>query len=167
MIIGYTTGNIHLAVAKTQNTITSDNQTNLLGQLVYESHGKIVGEREVGVKAADGTFKIEVSYNGTGSFKGVNVTEMWTFINTHRPDGVIQGVGHGTVNTKDHIETATAEGYGRGHLVEGGKIEYPTVQLYSTNSTGKISFLKTFIGLSKWQVDEKSKSYTYKMWELN
>ena len=122
------------------------------------------GAEQAGV---DGTFKVEVSYTGTGSFKGVNVTEMWTFLNTHRPDGVIQGVGHGTVTTKDHSEIANAEGYGRGHLEAGGKIKYPTVQLYSTNSTGKLSFLKTFIGLSKWQVDEKSKSYTYKMWELN
>ena len=113
-VICCSTSYIHLAVAKTQDTITSNNQTNLLGRLVYEVHGKIVSEREV--KAADGTFKIEVSYNGTGSFKGVNVTEMWTFINTHRPNGVIQGVGHGTVNAKDHSETATAEGYGRGHL---------------------------------------------------
>lgn len=118
------------------------------------------------MQGADGTFKIEVSYAGTGSFKGVNVTETWTFLNMHRPDGVIQGVGRGIVITKDHRELSTAEGYGRGHLLEGGKIEYPTVQVYSTNSTGKLSFLKTFIGLSKWQVDEKSKNYSYKMWEL-
>ena len=47
----------------------------------------------------DGTFKVEVSYTGTGSFKGVNVTEMWIFLNTESLDGVIQGVGHGTVTT--------------------------------------------------------------------
>ncbi len=165
-VICCTTSYIHLAVAETQDSINSNNQTSLLGQLVYEAHGKIVGERNVGVRGPDGSFKTEASYTGTGSFKGVNVTEMWTFLNTHRPDGVIQGVGHGTVNTKDHSENATAEGYGRGYLVEG-KIQFPTVQLYSTNSTGKLSFLKTFIGLSKWKVDEKSKSYTYKLWQLN
>ena len=153
-----------MAVAEKYNN--SNNQTSVVGQLAYQGQGKIVSQREVGVRAADGTFKIEVSYAGTGSFKEVNVTEVWTFLNTHRPDGVIQGVGRGIITTKDHSEIATAQGYGRGHLEAGGKIVYPTVQLYSPNSMGKLSFLKTFIGLSKWQVDEKSGNYTYRMWEL-
>ena len=165
ILIDPMTGNIQSAVAEKYNT-SNNNQTSVVGQLAYEGQGKIVGQREMGVRGADGTFKIEVSYIGTGSFKGVNVTEVWTFLNTHRPDGIIQGVGRGTITSKDHSEIATAEGYGRGHLGAGGKILYPTVQLYSTNSNGKLSFLKTFIGLSKWQVDEKSGNYTYRMWEL-
>jgi hypothetical protein len=39
------------------------------------------------------------------------------------------------------------KGYGR-DLTEAGKIEYPTAQLYSTNSTGRLAFLKDVVGFS-------------------
>jgi formylmethanofuran:tetrahydromethanopterin formyltransferase len=146
VIIGCTTGNIYPAIAKTKDSINSNNHTSLVGQLAYEGQGKIVGKREVGVPGADGTFKIEVSYAGIGSFKGVNVTEMWTFLDTHRPDGVIQGVGSGIVTTKDHNEISTAEGYGRGHVIAGGKIEYPTVQLYNTIISQNLYWAKQLTG---------------------
>ena len=65
-----------------------------------------------GVRRPDGTFKIEVSYAGTGSFKGVGVTEIWTFLDTHRPDGVIQGVEIGDLTrkvTKSNVRATQAE----------------------------------------------------------
>jgi hypothetical protein len=38
----------------------------------------------------------EVSYAGVGRFtNGVDVTEVWTFVNSHTPGGAIQGVGNG------------------------------------------------------------------------
>ena len=80
----------------------------------------------------------EVSYAGVGRFtNGVDVTEVWTYINSHTPSGAIQGVGHGMLKTVDSKEIAVTKGYGRG-LPEGGKIEYPTAQLYSTNSTASL-----------------------------
>jgi hypothetical protein len=43
----------------------------------------------------------EVSYAGVGRFtNGVDVTEVWTYINSHTPSGAIQGVGHGTSNVR-------------------------------------------------------------------
>ena len=57
-----------------------------------------------------------------------------------------------------------AKGYGRG-LTEAGKIVYLTAQLYSTNSTGRLAFLKDIVGFSDWQVDN-SGNYSYKMWQF-
>jgi hypothetical protein len=45
------------------------------------------------------------------------------------------------LKTVDNKEIAIAKGYGRG-LTEVGKVAYPTAQLYSTNSTGRLAFLK-------------------------
>jgi len=107
----------------------------------------------------------EVSYVGVGRFtNGVDVTEVWTYINSQTPSGAIQGVGHGMLKTVDNKEIAVAKGYGRG-LPEAGKIEYPTAQLYSTNSTGRLAFLKDIVGFSDWQVDN-SGNYSYKMWQF-
>jgi hypothetical protein len=37
--------------------------------------------------------KIKVSYSGTRNIKGIgNITETWTFVNTHRPTGIIHGI---------------------------------------------------------------------------
>lgn len=63
-----------------------------------------------GVRRPDGTSK--VSYAGTGSFEGVDVTEIWTFLNTHRPDSVIQGVELGDQTckvTKSNVRATQAE----------------------------------------------------------
>jgi hypothetical protein len=73
-------------------TTAVNNQTSIIGQLIYEGQGKIVGQRVITPETLDGTHKIEVSYAGYGTFNGVSVTETRTFANTHRPDGVIQAV---------------------------------------------------------------------------
>ena len=92
---------------------------------------------------------------------------MWTFVNTYRQKGVIQGIGQGAISTKDHTEIASATGYGRGHIQQrGSSIVFPTVQLYSTDPTGRLAFLKTLIGLSEWKVDNNSGTYGYRIWEL-
>jgi len=63
--------------------------------------------------------------------------------------------------TGGNKEIAIAKGYGRGHPEAG----YPTAQLYSTNSTGRLAFLKNIVGFSDWQVDN-SGNYSYKMWQF-
>ena len=68
------------------------------------------------------------------------------------------------LKTVDNKEIATATGYGRG-LTEVGKIVYPTAELYSTNSTGNLAFLKQVVGFSEWQVNN-SGNYSYKMWQF-
>jgi hypothetical protein len=151
----------HGADAGSQNStnITNNIQTNITGHLIYEAHGKIVAQKMLNSVAQ------KVSYAGVGRFtNGVDVTEVWTFVNSHRPGGAIQGVGQGVLNTVDNKEIATATGYGRG-LTEVGKIVYPTAQLYSTNSTGRLAFLKEIVGFSEWQVDN-SGNYSYRMWQF-
>jgi hypothetical protein len=108
------------AASQKSSSITNDIQTNITGHLIYEAHGKIVAQKMINPPAQ------EVSYAGVGRFtNGVDVAEVWTFVNSHTPSGAIQGVGHGMLKTVDNKEIATATGYGRG-LSEVGKIVYPT-----------------------------------------
>ena len=104
------------------NTVTtkmaydnSNNPSSMIGQLIDVEQGKtLYPARVIPPETPDGTFKMEVSYSGGGILNGINVTEMWTFVNTYRPNGVIQGVGQGAISTKDHTEIASAIGYGMG-----------------------------------------------------
>ena len=148
-----------------QSTAVSPNQNNVTGQLIYEAHGKIIAQKVINSGKTDGA-KIQVSYSGTGKFTDeVVIRELWTFVNTHRLDGVIQGVGQGIMKTIDNKEIAMATGYGRGFTGVGGKIVYPTAQLYSTNSTARLAFLNYVVGFSQWQVDNFG-NYNYKMWKF-
>jgi hypothetical protein len=173
MLVNQRGDNVTSATLLNKTILTSDNQTtvvplnqnNVTGQLIYEAHGKIITQKMINSGKTDGA-KIQVSYSGTGKFTdGVDVRELWTFVNTHRLDGVIQGVGQGIMKTIDNKEIALATGYGRGFTGLGGKIVYPTAQLYSTNSTGRLAFLNDVVGFSQWQVDN-SGNYKYKMWKF-
>ena len=160
-----TSQNATVITSDNHTTVVAPNQNTVTGQLFYEAHGKIVAQKVINSGKTDGA-KIQVSYSGSGKFtNGLDVTELWTFVNTHRLNGVIQGVGQGIMKTIDNKEIALATGYGRGFTGVGGKIVYPTAQLYSTNSTGRLAFLNEIVGFSQWQVDN-SGNYSYKMWEF-
>jgi hypothetical protein len=160
-----TSQNATIISSYNHTTVAAPNQNTVTGQLFYEAHGKIVAQKVINSGKSDGA-KIQVSYSGSGKFaNGLVVTELWTFVNTHRLNGVIQGVGQGIIKTIDNKEIALATGYGRGFTGLGGKIVYPTAQLYSTNSTGSLAFLNEIVGFSQWQVDN-SGNYSYKMWEF-
>ncbi len=121
--------NIIVSTANNNNNNNNNTSTPITGQLIYEGQGKIVSQRVISPDTLDGTHKMEVSYSGMGFFNGLNVTEMWTFVNTYKPNGVIQGVGQGII-IRDHKEIASATGYGRGYIKEGGNnIVFPTVIL--------------------------------------
>lgn len=68
------------------NTIAVDNSKNsMLGELIYESSGKIVSQKVVDTgDIYYPSAKVELSYSGSGYMQGIgNVTETWTFVNTH------------------------------------------------------------------------------------
>jgi hypothetical protein len=160
-----TSQNATIISSYNHTTVAAPNQNTVTGQLFYEAHGKIVAQKVINSGKSDGA-KIQVSYSGSGKFaNGLDITELWTFVNTHRLNGVIRGVGQGIIKAIDNTEIALATGYGRGFTGLGGKIVYPTAQLYSTNSTGSLAFLNEIVGFSQWQVDN-SGNYSYKMWEF-
>lgn len=110
-------------LASTTNTQTSflpsSSAINIMvGELISEGQGKIIGQRNIISEESQNIViaKIEISYSGTANIKGIgNISETWTFVNTHRPNDIIQGKGYGTVITEDGNGVATATEFGRGN----------------------------------------------------
>jgi hypothetical protein len=119
----------------------------MVGELLFESKGKITGQRVLSV--VNGIPKLEISITGTGIFTGsLEVTETWTYWAIQRSDGTSYGEGQGVIMTKDGSEVATATGRGEGKMTDLGKMRWPGAIFYSTNSTNKLAFLNHLIGMN-------------------
>lgn len=58
----------------------------MLSELMFESRGKVTGQRVLSVE--NGIPKFEISLAGTGIFTGsLEVTTTWTYWAIQRPDG--------------------------------------------------------------------------------
>jgi hypothetical protein len=135
----------------------------MLGELLFESKGKITGKRVLSVE--NGIPKLEISITGTGIFTGsLEVTTTWTYWVIQRPDGTSYSEGQGVIMTKDGGEVATATGRGEGKMTESGKMRYVSALFYETNSKDKLAFLNHLLGVNEYEVDA-SGSYEHKLWE--
>ena len=127
----------------------------MLGELLFESKGKITGQRVLSVE--NGIPKFEVSIAGTGIFTGsLEVTTTWTYWAIQRPDGTSNSEGQGVIMTKDGREMATATGRTEGKMVESGKMRYVGAIFYETHSENKLAFLNHLIGVNEYEVDALS-----------
>jgi hypothetical protein len=135
----------------------------MLGDLLFESRGRITSQRVLSVE--NGNPKFEISISGTGIFTGsLEVTTSWTYWAIQRPDGTSHSQGQGVVMTKDGHEVATATGRGEGRRYERGKMRYVGALFYETNSKNKLAFLNHLIGVNEYVVDAQG-NYEHKLWE--
>lgn len=147
------------------NTIAVNNSKNsMLGELIYESSGKIVSQKVVDT-GDDPSAKVELSYSGSGYMQGIgNVTETWTFVNTHLRNNITQGIGKGVIMTDDGNGVATATELGRGFHMSPETIVYPGARVFSADSNGNLAFLNELVGVTQWEVDSLG-NYKVKMWQ--
>jgi hypothetical protein len=124
----------------------------MLGELLFESKGKITGQRVLSVE--NRIPKLEISISGTGIFTGsLEVTTTWTYWAIQRPNGTSYSEGKGVIMTKDGNEVATATGRGEGKMTESGRMRYVSALFYETNSNNKLAFLNHLIGVNEYEVD--------------
>jgi hypothetical protein len=138
------------------NTIAVNNSKNsMLGELIYESSGKIVNQKVVDTgDIYNPSAKVELSYSGSGYMQGIgNVTETWTFVNTHLINNITQGIGKGVILTDDGNGIATATELGRGFHMSPETIVYPGARVFSADSNGKLAFLNELVGVTQWEVE--------------
>jgi hypothetical protein len=77
----------------------------MLGDLIYEAKGKVVGQRILAVAPQT---KIENTILLDGIMPGaVNITDTGTFVSTAIDDSVYYSQGQGVITTKDRREVAT------------------------------------------------------------
>jgi hypothetical protein len=124
----------------------------MLGQLLYESKGKITDQRILSVE--NGIPKFEISIKGSGIFAGsLEVTTTWTYWAIQRPDGTSYSRGQGVIMTKDGREVATATGRTEGKKIESGKMRYVGAIFYETHSKNKLAFLNHLVGVNEYEAD--------------
>jgi hypothetical protein len=124
----------------------------MLGELLFESKGKITGQRVLSVE--NRIPKLEILISGTGIFTGsLEVTTTWTYWAIQRPNGTSYSEGKGVIMTKDGNEVATATGRGEGKMTESGRMRYVSALFYETNSNNKLAFLNHLIGVNEYEVD--------------
>ena len=135
----------------------------MLGELLFKSNGKTMGQRVLSV--ANGIPKLEISIVGTGIFTGsLEVTTTWTYWAIQRPDWTSYSEGQGVIMTKDGLDMATATSRAEGKKVGSGKLRYVGAIFYETNSENKLAFLKHLVGVNEYEVDGLG-NYEHKLWE--
>ena len=132
----------------------------MLGDLIYEHKGKVIGQRALGNASEKGEVvvlpKIETTFSADAKLKGtIDITDTGTYLSIIRPGGILHGEGQGLYMTKDGSgETATWTGQGVGRLTEGGRVSYRGSLFFRANSTGKLSFLNNIVTVFEYEVDE-------------
>jgi len=132
----------------------------MLGEQIGEGHGKRTVRRVVSTEG--GSFKVEVSFEGTGKLLGFDAYEIGTYSSSPRPDGSLYGEGEGVVLTPDR-GMATWKGAGVGRFGEGGAVSYRGA-IYYTTSTPKLAQLNSCAGVFEFEVDPQGNTHT-KIWE--
>ncbi|MGH9974347.1 MAG: hypothetical protein ACRD8Z_00710 [Nitrososphaeraceae archaeon] len=135
----------------------------MLGELMFESRGKVVGQRVLSVE--NGIPKFEISLAGSGIFTGsLEVTTTWTYWAIQRSDRTSHSQGQGVLVTKDGRDVATATGRAEGKMVESEKMRYVGAIFYETHSENKLAFLNHLIGVNEYEVDVLG-NYEHRLWE--
>ena len=95
---------------------------------------------------------MEVSFSGTGEFRGVETTVTVTNWSILRSGGAMSGKGKGMVMSRDGQEIATFTGQGIGRFVGSGKIRFVGSVFYHTASAGTLEFLNNLAAVFAFDV---------------
>ena len=127
---------------------TAHAQTATLGEPYFVEKGMITSQKEIGPNrtqftfAANGTMNGNIEVTDTGEFESISKGEP----------------APGLITTKDGSETANYTG-----IDVGNSTDYQGASAYSTNSTGKLSFLNNMLGIYKGET-EKSGNFVLREW---
>ena len=139
----------------------------MLGEQIEDLKGKITGQRVVEVEP----LTIETSVSASGSIRGIQVTQMLTFVGSPAASGeeeqvgVIHGKGGGIIMMAGQSEFATFTGEGIGRISSSGSAKWRGSIFYSTSSSkGKLSFLNNMVGVFEGEFDAEG-NFTHKTWE--
>jgi hypothetical protein len=114
-----------------------------LGEPFFVEKGKSTVQKEIGPNRTQYTFTANGTMNGN-----IEVTDTGEFVSVSK-NNLIFDQGQGVIKTKDGSETANYP------LIDvSNGTAFQGASAYSTNSTGKLSFLNNIIGIYKGETDE-------------
>ena len=123
---------------------TAHAQTATLGEPYFVESGKSTAQKEIGPNRTQYTFTSNGTMNGN-----IEVTDTGEFVSVSKGNNLIYEQGQGVITTKDGSETANYT-----FIDVGNSTDYQGASAYSTNSTGKLSFLNNILGIYKGETDE-------------
>jgi hypothetical protein len=144
-----------LTVGTGTNTIllnTAHAQTTTLGEPIFVEKGADVIQKEIGPNRSTYTFTSNGTMNGN-----IEYSKAGEYVSVSKGNNQTFDQGHGVIKTKDG-ETAN---YTFIEVFNG--TDYQGASAYSTNSTGKLSFLDNILLIFKGGADE-SGNYALKQW---
>ena len=156
------------AQTTTPPTIRSDiNATAALSTILGDPFFIDRGSKDTGTRVLSitGPVQTEDSYIANVTIKDVgNATDTGTFITTYEPNGTTTSIGQGIITSSDgEIATYTAKDLGVTN--EKGETVYHGIQIFSTNSTGKLSFMDNLVGLYVYEDNPDGSRKSGKIWE--
>jgi hypothetical protein len=128
-------------------------QTAPLGEPFFVEKGKSTAQKEIGPNRTQYTFTANGTMNGN-----IEVTNTGEFVSVSKGNNLVYDQGQGVIKTKDGSETANYT-----FIEVGNGTAYQGASAYSTNSTGKLSFLDNILGIFKGGLDE-SGNFVLEQW---
>ena len=134
----------------------------IFGNPFFDDRGsKVTGTRVINTNPVqtEDSFVANVTIRGVG-----NATDAGTFITTHKPGGITTSEGQGIVSTADgEIATYTAQDLG--FTNETGYTTYRGIQIFATDSSGKMAFMDNLVGLYVYENNADGDRISGKIWE--
>jgi hypothetical protein len=134
---------------------TTHAQSATLGEPYFVEKGMVTTQKEIGPNstqftfAANGTMNGDIDVTDTGKFESISKGE---------PAPGLLTIKHGIITTKHGSEMANYTG-----IDVGNYTDYQGASAYSTNSSGKLSFLNNMMGVYKGETDE-SGNFVLREW---
>jgi hypothetical protein len=115
----------------------------------FEEKGRITAQKQIGGD------KIQVTFSSNGTIKGnIEVTNTGDFVSVSKGNKGTSAQGQGVVTTKDGSEKANYTFLQVGKTTEEGKPVLRGCAVWSTDSTGKLTFLDNMLSFFIVEVDE-------------
>jgi hypothetical protein len=124
-----------------------------LGEPFFVERGKATVQKEIGPNRTQFTFASNGTMNGN-----IEVTNTGEYVSVSKGNNLTFDQGQGVIKTKDGGETAS---YTFIEVFNG--TDYQGALAYSTNSSGKLSFLNNILGIFKGEQDN-SGNYALEHW---
>jgi hypothetical protein len=132
---------------------TGSAQRETLGDPIFVEKGGDTVKRELGPNRTEYTFTSSGMLNGN-----IEYNKKGEYISVSKGNNVTFDQGKGVISTKDGIESANYT-----FIEVGNGTDYHGASVYSTNSTGKLSFLNNIVVIFKGGYDENG-NYALKQW---
>jgi hypothetical protein len=144
-----------VGIGATSILSTNHAQSEKLGEPYFVEKGMVTSQKEIAPNKTQSTFAANGTMNGN-----IEVTDTGKFesITKGEPAPGLLTTKNGIITTKDGNEMANYIG-----IDVGNYTDYQGASAYSTNSTGKLSFLNNMLGIYKGETDD-SGNFVLREW---